>query len=175
MRRIEAQLENGQLVPDTEKFALKSPDRFKEKLASLIARFPGAEPRELAAGIHDSVRYTFLFGASDYTHGVAETCSQLTEHGYEHVESRPSWGKDEYKGVNSRWRDLATGLSFEIQWHTPESWDAKQKTHEAYEKIGDPTTPVAEVERLRAYQRQISAAVTVPPGALQIPPYKKES
>ncbi|MGD0377121.1 MAG: hypothetical protein ABSB01_21370, partial [Streptosporangiaceae bacterium] len=33
MRRIEAQLENGQLVPDTEKFALKSPDRFKEKLA----------------------------------------------------------------------------------------------------------------------------------------------
>ncbi len=37
MRRIEAVLEHGQLVPDTEKFALKSPDRFKEKLASLIA------------------------------------------------------------------------------------------------------------------------------------------
>ncbi|HZC40610.1 MAG TPA: hypothetical protein VE343_08035, partial [Streptosporangiaceae bacterium] len=32
MRRIESQLEHGRLVPDTEKFALKSPDRFKEKL-----------------------------------------------------------------------------------------------------------------------------------------------
>jgi hypothetical protein len=29
MRRIEAELEHGRLVPDTENFALKSPDRFK--------------------------------------------------------------------------------------------------------------------------------------------------
>ena len=38
MRRLEAELEHGTLVPDTEKFALKSPDRFKEKLAKMIAR-----------------------------------------------------------------------------------------------------------------------------------------
>ena len=44
MRRVEAQLEHGHLVPETEKFALKSADRFKEKLAKLIARSPGAEP-----------------------------------------------------------------------------------------------------------------------------------
>ena len=41
MRRVEAQLEHGHLVPDTEKFALKSADRLKEKLAKLIARNPG--------------------------------------------------------------------------------------------------------------------------------------
>ncbi len=40
MRRVEAQLEHGHLVPETEKFALKSADRFKEKLAKLIARSP---------------------------------------------------------------------------------------------------------------------------------------
>ncbi len=40
MRRIEAQLEHGHLVEDTEKFALKDPDRFKEKLAELIADNP---------------------------------------------------------------------------------------------------------------------------------------
>ena len=40
MRRVEAGLEHGTLVPDTEKFALKSPDRFKEKLAKLIERYP---------------------------------------------------------------------------------------------------------------------------------------
>ena len=36
MRRIEAELKHGCLVPDTENFALKSPDRFKEKLAKMI-------------------------------------------------------------------------------------------------------------------------------------------
>ncbi len=175
MRRVEAQLEHGQLVPDTEKFALKSADRFKEKLAKLIARSPGAEPAELASDVHDSIRYTFLFEASHYTRGVADACQQLTDEGYELIESRPSWDKDEYKGVNSQWRDLATGLFFEVQWHTSESWDAKQKTHVAYEKINDKRTPIAEVERLRAYQREVSAMIAVPPGALQIRPYKKES
>jgi hypothetical protein len=43
MRRIEAELEHGSLVPDTEKFALKSPDRFKEKLAKL--RYPWTRRR----------------------------------------------------------------------------------------------------------------------------------
>jgi hypothetical protein len=175
MRRVEAQLEHGHLVPETEKFALKSADRFKEKLAKLIARSPGAEPAELASSVHDSIRYTFLFEPSHYTRGVTDACQRLADEGYQLVESRPSWDKDEYKGVNSQWRDLATGLSFEVQWHTPESWDAKQKTHAAYEKINDRTTPIAEVERLRAYQREVSAMVAVPPGALQIRPHKKES
>src|SRR5215471_2159525 len=44
MRRIEAQLDHGHLVKDTEKFALKDPDRFKEKLAKLIARYPRSDP-----------------------------------------------------------------------------------------------------------------------------------
>jgi hypothetical protein len=175
MRRVEAQLEHGQLVPKTEEFALKSADRFKEKLAKLIARNPGAEPSELASDVHDSIRYTFLFEASHYTRGVADACQRITDEGCVLMESRPSWDKDEYKGVNSQWCDLATGVSFEVQWHTPESWDAKQKTHAAYEKINDKRTPIAEVERLRAYQREVSAMVAVPPGALHIRPYKKES
>ncbi len=49
MRRIEAQLDHGHLVEDTEKFALKDPDRFKEKLADSIARNPDKSPAELAA------------------------------------------------------------------------------------------------------------------------------
>ena len=50
--------------------------------------------------------------------------------------SQTVWDGDEYKGINSRWRDrVATGQAFEVQFHTPESWDAKQKTHDTYEKI----------------------------------------
>ena len=42
MRRVEARLDHGSLVPDTEKFALKSPARFKEKLAKMIERLSRA-------------------------------------------------------------------------------------------------------------------------------------
>ncbi len=42
IRRVEAQLDHGSLIPDTEKFALKSPDRFKEKLAKLMRTATGS-------------------------------------------------------------------------------------------------------------------------------------
>ena len=61
MRRVEAELTHGTLVPDTEKLALKSPDRFKEKLAKMISLEPDIMPGEHAARIHDGIRYTFLF------------------------------------------------------------------------------------------------------------------
>ena len=44
MRRIEAQLDHGHLVEDTEKFALKDPDRFKEKLADAHSAKPVINP-----------------------------------------------------------------------------------------------------------------------------------
>ena len=174
MRRIEAQLDHGHLIEDTEKFALKDPDRFKEKFARLIERYPGADPSELAAGIADGIRYTVIFDLDYYTAGVAAGHAQLTDAGYARIETKPSWDSDQYKGVNSQWREPSAGVMFEVQFHTEESWDAKQKTHAAYERIQEPGTSVEEVERLRDYQRWISAQVRIPQGALDIEPYKKE-
>jgi hypothetical protein len=51
MRRIEAQLEHGELVADTEKFALKGADRFKLKLAERINLQPGESADALASRI----------------------------------------------------------------------------------------------------------------------------
>jgi hypothetical protein len=174
MRRIEAQLDHGHLIEDTERFALKDPDRFKEKFARLIERYPGADPRELLDSICDGIRYTLILDFGCYTADVAAGHAQLKTAGYELIETKPSWDSDQYKGVNSQWRERASGVRFEVQFHTEESWDAKQKTHTAYEKIQDSRTSVEEVERLRKYQRQVTAEVPIPPGALQIEPYKKE-
>jgi hypothetical protein len=174
MRCIEAKLEHGHLVEGTEKFALKDPDRFKEKLAKLIDRFPDTDPHELAAGIPDGIRYTLILDFDHYTDTVEIGHTQLLDAGYERIETKPSWDSEEYKGINSRWREPSDGVMFEVQFHTQESWEAKQKTHAAYEKIEAPGTSVEEVERLRAYQRRVSAEVRVPSGALEIRPYKKE-
>jgi hypothetical protein len=174
MRHIESQLDHGHLAEDTAKFTLKDPDRFKEKLARLIERFPGTDPSELAASIPDGIRYTIIFDYDYYTEGVEAGHMQLTKAGYERVETKPSWDSDQYKGVNSQWRVPSAGVMFEVQFHTQDSWQAKQKTHLAYEKIQDPRTSIDEMERLRAYQRQVSDEVRIPPGALGIQPFKKE-
>ena len=174
MRRIETQLDHGDLAEGAEKFALKDPDRFKEKLARLIERFPGTDPSELAVSIPDGIRYTMIFDYNYYTEGVEAGHTRLTEAGYERVETKPSWESDQYKGVNSQWRAPSVGLMFEVQFHTQDSWQAKQKTHVAYEKVQNPRTSVDEVERLRTYQRQVSAEVPIPPGALEIQPFRKE-
>jgi len=174
MRRIEGQLENGRLVPDTEMYALKSPDRFKEKLARLIADEPGVAPTALADRIHDGVRYTFLIDEFNYARGVSTTRASLEEHGYELHTLRNAWAQEEYKGINSRWHDPGNGLLFEVQFHTHESWEAKQATHDAYERIPSSATPVSEKVRLRAHQREVSASVPIPPHALEIPDYRKD-
>jgi hypothetical protein len=174
MRRVEAQLEHGHLVPETEKFALKSADRVKEKLAKLIADEPGAKPTDLAADIPDAVRYTYLFTEDGYTDGVWQVHRGLESQGYEIEVRRNSWEDDEYKGINSRWRDQSNGQLFEVQFHTERSWEAKQLTHEAYEGISAATTSTIEKEQLRAYQREVSASVPVPPGSLDISNYRKD-
>jgi hypothetical protein len=174
MRRIEAELEHGTLVPDTENFALKSPDRFKEKLAKMISLEPDVAPGDLAAKIHDGIRYTFLFADPSYSDGVRTVESRLADKGYALVWRKPNWSGEEYKGINSQWCDPDSGALFEVQFHTPTSWDAKQRTHDSYEKTGNPATTTEERARLRAYQRRVSASVPVPPGALEFLPYKKE-
>jgi hypothetical protein len=172
MRQVEAELEHGTLVPDTERFALKSPDRFKEKLAKLISLEPDSPPTELAARIHDGVRYTFTFETQWYSDGVNQAERLLTERGFELCGRKPGWAGTEYKGINSQWRDTHGGPLFEIQFHTPDSWEAKQRTHDSYEKIDHPATPPEERMRLRVFQREVMLSVTVPPGALDFVPHR---
>ena len=173
MRRVEAELEHGTLAPDTEKLALKSPDRFKEKLAKMIERYPGPPCDELVSAIHDGIRYTFLFPSDDYTAGVAGATQALSNRGYDLRIRRPSWDEEDYRGVNSRWCDTGSGVVFEVQFHTPESWEAKQKTHDIYEKLCDTRTTPKEREQLEEQQRLIVAAIPVPPGAETITHYVK--
>ena len=174
LRRVEAQLDHGSLVPDTEKFALKSPDRFKEKLAKMMGTEPDRPVSDLAAEIHDGIRYTYIFGIEHYSSHVDKARRLLSADGYQEIAFKPSWPGDEYRGINSQWRDRASGLLFEVQFHTQESWEAKQKTHDAYEKIESPETSPADRVKLREYQRRISSQVPIPPGALDFLPYKQK-
>jgi hypothetical protein len=176
MRRIEAQLEHGHLVEDTEKFALKDPDRFKEKFAKLIADRPGRDPSELIQQINDGVRYTFIYEDAEYSSGVMEVSGAIADAGYELYERKNSWVDETkvYQGVNSTWREHEHGVLFEVQVHTPASWHAKQVSHPFYE-IGQALTSTPE-QRADAARRQkeIFAEVPIPADIGDIPSYRKE-
>lgn len=173
MRQIEAGLEHGSLIPDTEKFALKGPDRFKEKLAKMILDEPDRSPTDLASSVHDGIRYTFLFDEIGYCDGVRAVHDALEKAGYEDLVLKNTWNNDEYKGINTRWQN-PEGVLFEVQFHTVASWEAKQLSHEAYEKIADPQTTAIERERLRAFQTEVSSRVDVPGGVYDIAEHRRE-
>jgi hypothetical protein len=174
MRRIEAQVDHGKLAPDAEKFALKSADRFKAKLAEMTNAEPDKSAEELAREIHDGIRYTFLLDPEHYATGVREVTSRLEESHFELGVRKNTWDNDEYKGVNTRWLDHESGLRFEVQFHTEQSWTVKQQTHSAYVKIHETQTPAGERERLRAYQRDITSQVIPAPGWEEILDFRKE-
>jgi hypothetical protein len=174
MRRVEAQLEHGSLAPNTENFTLKSADSFKKKLADLILRHPDKSAEELSLEVPDGIRYALIVEAEHYTEATLQAHSRLKGNGFDLEVRRNCWKSPGYKGINSRWRDPAHDLVFEVQFHTAESWDAWQRSHALYEAITDLSTPFEQRARLRAIYADMSSAIPVPPGCTAIPDYRKD-
>ncbi len=83
----------------------------------------------------DAVRFTFTYSPQRYADGVLTDVERLKAEGFELIKLKNLWADEQYKGINSQWRRPETGLRFEVQFHTPESLEAKELTHEAYERI----------------------------------------
>ena len=56
-----------------------------------------------------------------------------------------------------------SGLLFEVQFHTRASFEAKQLTHAAYERLRNSLTPDIERDELQEFQRKVSAEIPIPP------------
>jgi hypothetical protein len=153
---------------------LKGTDRMKEKIGEGLRYNPALSPRKAAADVPDAVRFTLEYSVAHYTDGVLADVERLKDAGYELVKLKNLWAKDQYKGVNSQWRRPETGLRFEVQFHTPDSREAKEVTHEAYERLRDPLTGKAEETELEDYQRRANAFLERPPDVFRIEDYPPE-
>ena len=172
MRQIEAADPNRGLAG--LEHMLKGEDRLKEKIAERLRYNPDLTPRKAAAEVPDAVRFTLAYSESRYTDGVLADVERLRGAGYELLKLKNLWAKDQYKGVNSQWLRPETGLRFEVQFHTPQSREAKELTHKAYERLRDPLTSKAEETELEAYQRRVNASVKRPPDVFRIEDYPPE-
>jgi hypothetical protein len=172
MRRIEA-VDPGRRLAGLE-HVLKGIDRVKEKIADQLQYHTGIPPRRFAADVPDAVRFTFEYSGARYTGGVQADVQRIKDEGFELLKLKNLWSQEQYKGINSQWRRPETGLRFEVQFHTPESREAKELTHEAYERLRDPLTSDSEASELERYQRRVNALISVPPDVFTIEDYPPE-
>jgi hypothetical protein len=149
---------------------LKGRDRIKEKVYDGI-QFLKRSPEEAVSHVRDAIRYTFQYQDARYTQGVLADIARLKDQGFELDKLKNSWSDDQYKGINSQWTDPDTGQRFEVQFHTRISFEAKQLTHDAYERLRSKQADSFEELVLEAFQKKVTAEVSIPLGAESIPDY----
>src|ERR1035438_6002055 len=155
------------------KFSLKGEERFKEKVSDELRAKPDRPIAEITERMPDAIRYTFQLDADRYVTGYWNLREHLELSGSELLISRNSWDSPDYKGANTRWLG-PDGQVFEVQFHTPESYQAKQLTHTAYERLRTGIAPGAERPELEDFQQDVSACIPVPDGSTGIPDYRRE-
>ena len=172
LRSVESQDPDRHLIGFEHR--LKGHDRIKEKVYNGIKLLKHS-PEEAVSLVPDTIRYTFQYRESRYTQGVWADMERLKGEGFKLDKLKNYWSDDQYKGINSTWIEPGTGRRFEVQFHTRISFEAKQLTHTAYERIRSKQADAFEELVLEAFQKKIAADVRVPPGAADIPDYRKET
>jgi hypothetical protein len=147
---------------------LKGRDRIKEKVYDKMEELDFS-PEEAVSSVSDTIRYTFQYSEARYTQGVWADMGRLKDQGFELDKLKNSWSGEQYKGINSQWIEPDTGQRFEVQFHTCISFEAKQLTHGAYERLRTRQADKFEQMVLEAFQKKVTAEVPVPPGADSIP------
>ena len=171
MRDIESQDPDRHLAGFENR--LKGKDRMKEKACDNKNEY-NLTLDEAVSFIPDAIRYTFQYDEARYTTGFHADIARLKGHGFILDKLKNFWSDEQYKGINSQWIEDGTGRRFEVQFHTRISLEAKQLTHDAYARVRTLQTDKFEEMVLEAFQKKVSAEVPIPPGAAEIPDYKRE-
>ena len=116
-----------------------------------------SRPRRPFSIVPDAIRYTFQYREARYTQGVWADITRLKDQGFELHKLKNSWSGDQYKGINSQWIELDSGQRFEVQFHTRISFEAKQLTHDAYDRIRSHQADKFEQMVLEAFQKKVAA------------------
>lgn len=170
LRAIESQDPHRHLVGIERR--LKGLDRIKEKVCDSM-KLKHHSASEAISLLPDAIRFTFQYEESRYAQGVRMDIARLQDQGFRLDVPKNAWSDDQYKGFNSQWIEPRTGQRFEVQFHTRISYEAKQITHPAYERLRTKQADALEELLLEAFQRKVTAEVPIPPGAIDIPDYPK--
>lgn len=114
-------------------FRLKGYDSLKRKINSDI--LAGNNLKNVKNSLYDLVRYTSCSSSKNLINDYVATINELKAKGYKVCRVKNTLGKKDvaYRGINTI-IETPGGYKFELQFHTPESLDIKEKVHKLYEK-----------------------------------------
>jgi hypothetical protein len=149
-------------TPVGRQWWVKSQESLARKILQDM-RARGWSADEAAAQVNDALRFTITYPDGSLTGSVERALERLRGQGYEVLEVKNSWVEgNRYKGINVDLR-APDGLRFELQLHTPESWQLKQQTHGLYEVVRDPGYPLSMRQRAHEELVRLSAQLEHPP------------
>jgi len=146
-------------------YRLKTPASLADKIVRDMTS-TGTSEEDVLAHIYDTVRYTNISEPEDFTQNYNNVVDALKEEGYTvvRVKNTIADATASYRGVNTI-VESPDGYRFELQFHTPESFDVKQTTHALFELQRAASTPANEKLALAQQQAQMSAGIVTPPGS----------
>lgn len=132
-------------------------------------------PKRELANFKDMIRYTEICNHRDIASVTKDTIEFMKEQGYtlsgtKNYYTHP-FGATGYKGIHLNFIS-PYGQEIELQVHSKESFDAKQKGHELYEKIRAVSTLKRDKEAMKEEIKRIHGIVKNPPNIEAIHDYK---
>ncbi|WP_425526352.1 XopAD/skwp family type III secretion system effector [Xanthomonas hortorum] len=175
LRRI-AERHDGQLAGTQHQ--LKSLGSLEEKLRQRVA-LKTQTLQEAAAGVNDALRYSMVLKPQGFTAGLRAVLAALDDEGHVRVKLNNQFTqyRSPFKAINVTLRS-PEGALWEIQFHTPKTFDLKEQFHDLYKRahalaLGGASR--AEQRKLQAPAIEEFNRVALPPGCEEIYDWQEET
>jgi hypothetical protein len=136
---------------------LKAATRVGAKLRE-DARVKGSLPDPALTAVTDAVRYTLVYPDAGYDAGVRADTEHLAALGCELIDRKAGPQARTTAGVTTVWRAPATSALFEVQFHSPVSYSARERSFPLYARLREPQAGDLERAELLAAHRAIYSA-----------------
>lgn len=139
----------------------------------------GKSEKESAIDIHDSVRYTTISDTKDFVSNYELFKKNMSDRGYTETKCKNYFelfnqGLVKHKSVQSQF-STKDGFSFEVQFQTPESQEAKTKKIPLYEERRKVDINPKRAKELENEMEKLALKVPNPPGIEKIKSHSNTS
>ncbi len=141
-------------------YRIKGKDSYLRKIRSNYR--PGGNEYE----VKDILRYTYTAKSNEYTAKTLESIATHNDLGYNTIEIKNYWLKKDnpYNGINTV-VNSPKGQKFELQYHTPESFDIKNgEMHRLYEEWRLLPGDSEEKTSIENQMKRLSESMVLPKG-----------
>lgn len=146
------------------KYKIKSQESLERKLLT-ICRELKKSPHLISGQLKDVLRYTYVLNSETFARDFFEVRELLELYGYNmiNVKNTLKISRTSYRGVNT-FISSPYGQIFEVQFHTPESLDIKEKIHRTYEEYRLLDKSSKQAMALEKEMIKISSRIKTPKG-----------